>query len=301
MDSLSIAVTADLHWGTRHESGRRATLDLVAHLAKNPPDVLILAGDVGAGEDFQRCLELFDPIPSKKALVPGNHDLWVNGHNGRGDSLAVFREALPRLSREHGFVYLDQENLLLPGHDLAVVGTINWYDYSWSIAELPQYAEDWEDRLRAKRFFRGRHNDANFVRWPTDDAGFTRVVVAGFEKNLSAALGRVKDVVAVAHHPPVRGLNYPRTGPPTFDSLLWTAFSGNRSLESVIETHAGRIPFVFCGHTHAAARCTVGPARGFNVGGDYGWKRLLRLAWPAGTVTAVTFPGDGSSSAEILS
>src|SRR4029079_3438550 len=233
MDSLSIAVTADLHWGTRHESGRRATLDLVAHLAKNPPDVLILAGDVGAGEDFQRCLELFDPIPSKKALVPGNHDLWVNGHNGRGDSLAVFRAALPRLSREHGFVYLDQENLLLPGHDLAVVGTINWYDYSWSIAELPKYAEDWEDRLRAKRFFHGRHNDANFVRWPTDDAGFTRVVVAGFEKNLSAALGRVKDVVAVAHPPPVRGLNYPRTGPPTFDSLLWTAFSGNRSLESV--------------------------------------------------------------------
>jgi hypothetical protein len=213
----------------------------------------------------------------------------------------MFREVLPRSSRDHGFVYLDREILLLPEQGLAVVGTINWYDYSWSVAELPRYADDWEERLRAKRFFRGRHNDANFVRWPTDDAGFTREVVAGFDTNLTAALGRVKDVIAVTHHPPVRGLNYPPNGPPTFDSLLWTAFSGNTALESLVEAHAGRIPFVFCGHTHAAARCTVGPARGFNVGGDYGWKRLLRLDWPAATVTAVTFPGDGSSSTEILS
>jgi predicted phosphohydrolase len=301
MDSLSIAVTADLHWGTRHETGRRATLDLVAHLAESPHDVLILAGDVGAGDDFERCLELFDGLPSKKALVPGNHDLWVNGSDTRGDSLAVFREVLPRLSREHSFAYLDQENLLLPDHDLAVVGTINWYDYSWSIAELPNYADDWEERLRAKRFFRGRHNDANFVRWDTDDARFTRDVVADFGRNLTAALDRAKVVIAVTHHPPVRGLNFPRNGPPTFDSLLWTAFSGNQSLESLIEAHAGRIPFFFCGHTHAAAQCTIGPARGFNVGGDYPWKRLLRLDWPAGTVTAVTFPGDGSSAAEILS
>src|SRR5215831_12387892 len=115
---LSIAVTADLHWGTRHPTGRQATLDLVAHLAETPPDVFILAGDVGAGDDFERCLELFDRLPSKKALVPGNHDLWVNGNNGRGDSRAVFREALPRLSREHGFTYLDRESLLLPDHDL---------------------------------------------------------------------------------------------------------------------------------------------------------------------------------------
>src|SRR6185295_10205588 len=96
-------------------------------------------------------------------------------------------------------------------------------------------AEDWEERLRTKRFFRGRHNDANFVRWDTDDAGFTREVVAGFERNLAEALGRANQVVAVTHHPPVRGLNYPRTGPLTFDGALWTAFSGNTALESMIE------------------------------------------------------------------
>ena len=29
--------------------------------------------------------------------------------------------------------------------------------------------------------------------------------------------------------------------------------------------------------------------RGYNVGGDYHFKRLLRLSWPAGTVTATEF------------
>ena len=32
-----------------------------------------------------------------------------------------------------------------------------------------------------------------------------------------------------------------------------------------------------------------GPTRGYNVGGDYHFKRLLRLDWPAGTVTAAEF------------
>src|SRR5436189_6482716 len=108
---ISLAITADLHWGTRHTTGRQATLDLVAHLAMNPPDVLILAGDIGAGEDFKRCLELFDGFSCQKALVPGNHDLWVNAFDPRGDSLKLFRETLPRISADHGFIYLDDSPL----------------------------------------------------------------------------------------------------------------------------------------------------------------------------------------------
>ncbi|HEY2786586.1 MAG TPA: metallophosphoesterase [Fimbriiglobus sp.] len=297
---LSIALTADLHWRDGYETGQRATLDLVAHLAANPPDVLIITGDIGAGDDFARCLDLFDKLSCTKALVPGNHDLWVNQFDPRGDSLKLFREILPRISRDHGFAYLDNGPLPLVESDLAVVGTVNWYDYSWSIAELPALAEDWERRLKTKRFFRGRHNDANFIRWATDDAGFTREVVAGFERNLKDALGQVGNAIAVAHHPPIRGLNFPRTGPPTFDGALWTAFSGNTALEAVIEANADRIPFTFCGHTHRAVQCTLGPTRGYNIGGDYPWKRLLKLAWPSGTIEAVTFLGDGSATSENL-
>ena len=75
MIPLRIAVTADLHYGPRHSAGARATHELVAHLADHPPDVLILAGDIGAGDEFDRCLALFDGLDCRKTLVPGNHDV----------------------------------------------------------------------------------------------------------------------------------------------------------------------------------------------------------------------------------
>jgi hypothetical protein len=57
---------------------------------------------------------------------------------------------------------------------------------------------------------------------------------------------------------------------------------------------AEHISYVFCGHTHRARENTLGPIRGFNIGGDYHFKRLLLLEWPAGRVQAHVF-GDPNS------
>jgi hypothetical protein len=57
--------------------------------------------------------------------------------------------------------------------------------------------------------------------------------------------------------------------------------------------YAERVPFVFSGHTHRARENTLGPVRGYNIGGDYHFKRLLWLEWPAGTVTAHQFGDAG--------
>jgi len=46
---------------------------------------------------------------------------------------------------------------------------------------------------------------------------------------------------------------------------------------------------VFSGHTHRARTSTLGKIRGYNIGGDYHFKRLLLVDWPAGTVTAHVF------------
>src|SRR5438034_579393 len=80
---------------------------VIADLGREPPDVLILAGDIGAGPEFGPCLALFDGLDCRKALVPGNHDVWVTADDVRGDSLAVYHEHLPALCAEHGFHYLD--------------------------------------------------------------------------------------------------------------------------------------------------------------------------------------------------
>jgi len=286
---FTIALTADLHYGTRHAAGTEANRDLAADLHASPPDLLVLAGDIGAGEDFERCLEQFDDLPCQKALVPGNHDIWVRLDDERGDSLRVYREHLPRVAAAHGFHYLDHGPLVLPDIGLAVAGSINWYDYSWAIDRLPKLADDWRDRLRTKRFLRGRHNDANYIRWDLDDERFTREVVGALKSHLTRALSWVPAALLVTHHPPFRELNYPHPEPVQLDGLLWEAFSGNRALEQLIESHCERIPFAFCGHTHYAREANLGPTRGVNIGGDYHFKRLVRLQWPSGAIRTSQF------------
>lgn len=297
--SLQIAVAADLHWGARHPDGAAATRRLAADLYDQPPDVLVLAGDIGAGDEFAAGLKLFEHLPCHKALVPGNHDVWVRSDDPRGDSLAVYREHLPRLAAEHGFHYLDHGPLVLPDAGVAVVGSMNWYDYSWAVDRLPAVAPDWESRLRTKRFTRGRHNDANFVRWPFDDPGFTREAVGVLAAHLRCALSRVPAAVLVTHHPPFRGLGYPKPEPWGLNELLWEAFTGNALMEELLAEWGPRVPFAFCGHTHFAREVGFGPTRGFNVGGDYEHKRLLRLDWPAGTVSAVEYRAEESAAWEV--
>jgi 3',5'-cyclic AMP phosphodiesterase CpdA len=293
---LRLAFTADLHWGIRSE-GDAATRRLIEFLQAQPPDLLVLAGDVGAGDEFGACLVRFADLPCRKALVPGNHDIWVQETDARGDSLHVYRHHLPQLCATYGFHYLDSGPLLLPEAELALAGSINWYDYSWSLDLLRLQVPDWEDRLRSKRFSRGRHNDARFVRWPLDDSRFTAEVVAALAGHLQEALARSGRVIVVTHHPPFYGLNFPRlTTPASLDALLWDAFSGNRAVEALLAGHAARIPFAFCGHTHRARENTFHGIRGYNIGGDYHFKRLLLLDWPAGDVEAHVFGDPGASA-----
>ena len=128
---LRLAVTADLHWGP-HASGNAATTPLRAFSATSPPDVLILAGDMGAEDQFGHCLALFDELPGRKAVVPGNHDIWVTSDDPRGDSLKVYREHLPNVCRPPASIISITDRCVLEA-SLAVVGSINWYDYSWSL------------------------------------------------------------------------------------------------------------------------------------------------------------------------
>src|SRR5207244_9275413 len=131
--NLRIALTSDLHWGSR-VTGDEATRRLREFLEKDPPDVLVLAGDVGTGRFFAGCLDLFADLPCRKAVVPGNHDIWVEPNDSRGDSLQVYQHHLRQLCAERSYTYLDEGPLILP--EVALVGSINWYDYSWAVDEL---------------------------------------------------------------------------------------------------------------------------------------------------------------------
>jgi 3',5'-cyclic AMP phosphodiesterase CpdA len=284
---LRLAITADLHWG--HSRGDDATRLLADFLREQRPDVLVLAGDIGTGEHFAACLELFADLPARKALVPGNHDVWVAPDDPR-NSLDLYERELPRAAAAHGFHYLDGGPLYLPDEGMALVGSMNWYDYSWALEALRRHFPGEEYRLHSKRFTRGRHNDANFVRWPLDDVRCTARVAEALERHLEEALARVAKGIVVTHHPPFRGISFPSTGRTAdVDVLLWAAFSGNARVEALLARHADRIPFAFCGHTHRERAGMLGGIRGYNIGGDYHFKRLVMLDWPYGTIEAHQF------------
>ena len=292
MTMLRLAVTADLHYG-HNPRGDAATKLLHDFLVQQPPDVLLLGGDIGTDQHFGECLELFADLPCRKALVPGNHDIWIEEADHRGDSQRVYEKYLPSIAAVFDVHYLDQGPLFLPEHRLAVAGTMNWYDYSWSVEQLKERLPDWQERLQTKRFSRGRHNDARFVRWPFTDVSFTAAAVAAFTQQLEVALQTADHVLVLTHHPAFRGLNYPRPEV-TDDSLLWEAFSGNVALEEVLTRHAAHIPFVFSGHTHCERTGELAGIRGFNIGGDYHFKRLLTIDWPERIVQGHVF-GDTKS------
>lgn len=290
---MRIAITADLHYG-HNRLGDEATHLLHQQLHQQPPELLLLGGDIGTDQHFAECLELFRDLPCPKAVVPGNHDVWVADNDPRGDSLQVYESYLPELCANAGYHYLDQGPLLFPDANLAIVGSMNWYDYSWSIERMKAEVPDWEWHLKNKAFTRGRHNDGRFVRWPTDDVGFTRMIVSNFEQHLTDALGQVKHALVMTHHPAFHGISFPRTEPAQgLDSLLWEALSGNRGMEAVLEKYAEHIPFIFSGHTHRETEAPLGSARGFNIGGDYHYKRMLLVDWPTRSIDVHIF-GDPS-------
>src|SRR5262245_62017055 len=94
--SLRIALTADLHWGSR-VTGDEATRQLRDFLFQNPPDLFVIGGDLGTARFFVGCLDLFADLPCQKAVLPGNHDIWVEPNDPRGDSLHLYQHYLPKL------------------------------------------------------------------------------------------------------------------------------------------------------------------------------------------------------------
>jgi predicted phosphohydrolase len=290
---MRIAVTADLHFG-HNRLGDEATQLLLQHLQSQPPDLLLLGGDIGTDDHFEACLQLFRDLPCPKALVPGNHDLWVADNDHRGDSQHVYGHCLPDLCKRHDYHYLDQGPLMLPDAGLAIVGSINWYDYSWSLERMKAEVPDWQWHLQNKAFTRGRHNDGRFIQWDTDDVRFTAQRVAKIDEHLTHALDQVESVLVMTHHPAFRALSFPRPIPAQgLDALLWEALSGNVGLEVVLQKHAARIPIILSGHTHRDVEAQLGPARGFNIGGDYHFKRMLMIDWPTGAVESFVFGDPG--------
>jgi 3',5'-cyclic AMP phosphodiesterase CpdA len=281
---MRLLVTADLHYN--HPKSRPLAGELITQMNAAGGDVLLVVGDtaVTAGDALEQCLGRFR-FAGPKLFVAGNHELWTNG----SDSYGLYTDELPRRVRAMGWQWLETNPFVADGGDVAIVGSVGWYDYSFAQADLgiprrfyaakvspgaaerlAEHAEliaDASDLSPVAREVVARWNDGRFVKLGRTDEAFLDELMERLHSQL-ASLAQVPNVVAAIHHLPFREL----LPPPR--SAQWDfakAYLGSERLGELLLRYPN-VRTALCGHSHYAAEATVGHVHATNIGSGYGWK-----------------------------
>ncbi len=284
---MRILLTADLHYN--HPRSREGAEAVIEQINSAGGDVLVVIGDtaVADGDGLEQCLERFRFV-GPKLFVAGNHELWTK----TGDSYAIFTQDLPRRVNAMGWHWLESEPWV--GGDVAIVGSVGWYDYSFAPPHLGipqrfyeakvspgaarqfgQFAplfEQQEDIAPQAREITARWNDGRFVKLGRGDAEFLEEILARLDARLQS-LSDMREVIAAVHHVPLREL----LPPP--HSAQWDfakAFLGSDRIGDLLLRHAN-VRHIFCGHSHLARQAKIGEVTAVNIGSGYRWKTYREL------------------------
>jgi predicted phosphohydrolase len=286
-ERVKLLVTADLHYDVRRS--RQPTERLAERICRHSADALVLAGDTASRDlrILEDCLRLFDGFRGTKLIVAGNHDLWVPPG---GDSLRRMDEELPAVCQRHGFHLLESGPAIVK--DVALVGSVGWYDYSLRDPSLDIPVRFYEAKAgpgaaaqrEEFRHLLDGHNDVPpemmrvdtvwmdglRVRMPISDAEFTDRLVRRLRDHLEQVNDGVRTVAAVIHHLPFVEL-VRRQG-----LLNWqfaNAFMGSERFGQLLLEYP-KVRHAFCGHSHLRCRVTCGHVQCVNVGCTYVHKRF---------------------------
>lgn len=283
---MRLLVTADLHYN--HPVSRPLADEVIDKMNAAGGDVLLVIGDTGVadGDVIERCLSRFN-FAGPKLFVAGNHELWTHGP----DSYRVFTEDLPRRVRKMGWQWLETDPFR--DGDVAIVGTVGWYDYTFAQASLgipdrfyaaklsPGAAAylgghdellSGDDISDAARNVVARWNDGKFVKLGRSDRAFLDEclsrLTAACEANADA-----RTIVAAVHHLPFRELLPP---PKTAQWDFAKAYLGSERIGQTL-LQFPNVTKVFCGHSHMPGEATVGHVHAVNVGSGYRHKAFHTL------------------------
>jgi predicted MPP superfamily phosphohydrolase len=244
-----IVVTSDIHYGITQLD---AVEQLIGEIATLKPDAVAVAGDIGEPfPNFTRVLDVIAQLGLPTAIVPGNHDVW--NRDRTIPSRELWEKRLPEEAAKRGYTYLENEILLVD--DIAIIGTIAWYDYS---AADPPGAYTMEEFKQRKPEFAG---DALFIDWPWDDLEFCRMIEKPFAGRLETAQ-RDKDVKAilVVTHSPIFEEQILRK-PGNINWSFSNAYFGNLTFGKIV-SRFDKVRHVVSGHTHAGMQGVVGKVDG---------------------------------------
>lgn len=284
---MRLLATADLHYN--HLKSRASADELIGRINEEKFDVLVLVGDtaVAEGNALEQCLSGMR-FAGPKLFVAGNHELWTNG----SDSYRVFRDELPRRVRALGWHWLQDEPFR--AGDVAIVGNIGWYDYSFAQASLGIPERFYErkvspgvaDRLDEYRDLMtptddlgpvardvvARWNDGRFVHLHRSDKAFLADLMADLRAQLES-LRDVPTVVAAIHHLPFAELLPP---PRNIQWDFARAYLGSGQIGELL-LEFPNVRHVLCGHSHSPARARVGHIDAVNIGSGYRSKTSVTL------------------------
>ncbi len=284
---MRILATSDTHFGEDEEADR-ATRRLAEQVVASGADAFALVGDVaGAGtQDFRRCLEAFGDFEGSKLVVPGNHDMWTDGP----DSYHKYRRTLPEVARDCGFHMLDRGPVVVG--DMAIIGNMGWYDYSFRDRSLDLSTEDYRSKSMKGV---GTWMDRVHVNWDLTDEEFTSMCLRRLRRHYRRVHRKAERVVVVLHHVPFEELLYEDT-----DSLKWKycrAYLGARRFGEAIREWDD-VTAVICGHRHRRASFREGDLHAFVVGSRSEGRRGLSRDPATGDHEYTDVPVEGQDDKE---
>lgn len=284
---MRLLATADLHYN--HLKSRSSADKLIGRINEEKFDVLLIIGDTAAADSdaLEQCLSGIR-VTGPKLFVAGNHELWTHGD----DSYRVFKDELPRRVRALGWRWLQDEPFR--SGDVAIVGSVGWYDYSFAQASLgiperfyerkvsPGVAErldEYRDLMArtndvgpVARDVVARWNDGRFVRLHRSDDAFLAELLADLRAQLDS-LRDVPTVVVAVHHLPFAELLPP---PRNIQWDFARAYLGSEQIGKLL-LEFPNVRHALCGHSHFPARARVGHIDAVNIGSGYRCKTSVTL------------------------
>jgi Icc-related predicted phosphoesterase len=259
---MRVAATCDLHYDLLTSARERQGFeDLLAALAAERPDVLVLAGDVvGLGwNKLGECLKRFSQVSPTRLLVFGNHEHWCADRRSLSHLNQLRDVIIPS-----GFHLLDSAPFVTG--QIGFAGNSLWYDYSLA-RRPPGQGNDY-----AGKIYQGRlaWNDAQFVALGMSDGHYAGELLSRLERDIDMLAGKTEKIVAVTHH-----LGFLDLLPPLADDpgvSFCDAYMGTRRLGELLLSRP-KVKVHVCGHSHVAARLNINGLEVVNPGSTYKEKK----------------------------
>ncbi len=224
------------------------------------PDIFIIAGDISENsEDLEYYLKQLALDNKTNLYVAGNHDVWFEEDIGL-DSLEKYSRTIGDICRRSGFIHLPDEFCV--HDDIAFVGSMGWYDYSFRRDDLDIPEENYLQKQWKGAFWRDYYS----IDWPYTDNEVTELFNSKLKYDLDTIPDNVNAVVYVSHHLPFKDLTLYK------DYLPWdffSAFMGAVSTGAILKEDR-RVRLTISGHSHIRRKLQIDGIMAITVPLGYG-------------------------------